>query len=128
MQRTFARRPLQQRIVALIAAYAIALASLVAGLGAQAAAQPLDGGVSAICHSEPAEGFPATGPHESNGAICLKSCIGCMTAPAMVIPPAFAAAAPQNLSFKRIDLPAFALLRTNARSNAHRSRGPPPAL
>jgi len=125
---TSAKRPLRQRIVALVSAYAIALASLIPSFGAaQAAAAAVDGASSVICHSDLAEGTPATGPHESDGTLCFKSCIGCMTSLATVIPPTVAAAGPPQLSFKRLDLPARVVRIAGAKFNAHRSRGPPPA-
>jgi hypothetical protein len=128
VRKTFARRPLRQRVIALVAAYAIALASLVAGFGAaQAAAEAVDGAGGVICHSDIAEG-PGTGSHESNSAICLKSCLGCMTSLATVIPPAVAAAGPPQLSSKRLDLPARVVPIAGTKFNAHRSRGPPPVL
>ena len=128
MRMRLAKQALRQRIIALLAAYAIALASLIAAFGAaQTAAAALDGGTGVICHSDLGTGGPASGSHESNGTLCSK-CIGCVTSLATVIPPVPVTTGPQNLSFKRIDLPAFSLLRANARSNAHRSRGPPPVL
>jgi hypothetical protein len=125
---TFAKRPLRQRIIALAVAYAIALASLIASFGAaQAAAAAVDGGSGVICHSDLAGG-PITDSHENDGTICFKSCIGCMTSLATVIPPTIAAAGPQQLSFKRLDLPARAVAIAGVKFNAHRSRGPPPVL
>ena len=125
MRNTFVRRPLRQRIIALAAAYAIALASLAAGFGAaQAAVEELDGGYGVICHSDGAEG-PPTGSHDTNGALCLKSCIGCISSLATVIPPTVAPAAPLQLSFKRLDPPARLAVLVGAKAKAHRSRGPP---
>jgi hypothetical protein len=116
---------LRQRVIALATAYTIALASLVAGFGAaQAAAEALDGGYGVICHSDGAAGAP-TGPHDSNGAICLKSCIGCVNALASLMPPIVATAGPPQRTFKRIDLPAPVIVRAGAHGKAHRSRGPP---
>jgi DUF2946 family protein len=129
VRRTFARRPLRQRIVALVAAYAIALASLIASFGAaQATAEAVNGGTGIICHSDVAEGAPATGPHESDGTLCFKSCIGCIASLATVIPPTVAAAGLPQLSFKRLDLPARVTPIAGAKFKAHRSRGPPPVL
>ena len=128
MCNTFARRPLRQRLIALVAAYAIALASLAAGFGAaQAAVQALDGGYGVICHSE-GTGDPPTGSQDSNGAICLKSCIGCISALATVLPPTVAPAGPPQLSFKRLNPPAPVVTLAGAKANANRSRGPPLAL
>jgi hypothetical protein len=123
---------LRERVIALAAAYAIALAGLIASFGAaQAAAEAAASGVDTgiICHSDAGKGAPGTGSHESNGAICFKSCIGCVTSSlATIIPPAIAAANPPQLSFKRLDLPACSVRLADAKANAHRSRGPPPAL
>jgi hypothetical protein len=123
---------LRERVIALAAAYAIALASLIASFGAaQAAAEATaagpDGGTGIICHSDTGERTPASGSHESNGAICFK-CFGCVTSSlTTIIPPAVPAAGPRQLSFKRLDLPALLVRLAGTRSNAHRSRGPPQA-
>jgi len=123
---------LRQRVIALAAAYAIALAGLIASFGAaQAAAEAAaaGAGTGVICHSDVGGAAPGTGSHESNGAICFKSCIGCVASSlATVMPPAAAAASPPQLSFKRLDLPARLVSLADAKANAHRSRGPPPAL
>jgi hypothetical protein len=116
---------LRQRVIALVAAYVIALASLVAGFGAAAAAiETLDRGYGVLCHSDGAEGLPSA-PHESDGPICLKSCIGCISSLATGMPPTVAPAGPPRLSFKRLDAPAPAVIPAGAKSKAHRSRGPP---
>jgi len=133
VRKSFAARPLRQRVIALVAAYSIALASLAASFGAaQAAADATapgaNGGTGIICHSEAGEPAPGTGSHESNGAICLKSCIGCIGALATVMPPSVAAAGPPQLAFKRLGLLAHSLRLAKVKANAHRSRGPPPAL
>lgn len=126
MRKALAKRALHRRIIALLAAYAIALASLVASFGAvQAAIGAVDGAV--ICHTD-AQGAPASGSHNDDGTICFKSCIGCMTSLATVIPPTIAVSDPPQLSFKRLDLPALSFAVASAKSNAHRSRGPPQVL
>jgi len=128
VRKIFAKRPLRQRIVALVAAYAIALASLIASFGAaQTAAAAVDGGSGVICHSDLAGG-PITGSHEDDGTICFKSCIGCMTSLAMTIPPTVSAIRMLQSASKRLDLPVRLVCLDNAKANAHRSRGPPPVL
>jgi hypothetical protein len=125
VRNSFARRPLRQRIIAFAAAYTIALASLVTGFGAaQAAVEALDGGYGIICHSDGAEG-PPSGSQDSNGAICLKCCIGCISSLATVIPPTVAPAGPPQLTFKRLDAPRSVVIFTGTKAKAHRSRGPP---
>jgi hypothetical protein len=117
---------LRQRITALVAAYAIALASLAVGFGAaQAAVEALDGGYGVICHSD-GTGSPPTGSQDSNGTICLKSCIGCISALTTVLPPTVALpAGPLLFSFKRLDPPAPVVTLASTKANANRSRGPP---
>jgi hypothetical protein len=128
VRKIFAKRPLRQRIVALVAAYAIALASLIASfVAAQAAATAVEGGSGVICHSDLAGG-PITGSHEDDGTICFKSCIGCMTCLAMTTPPTVSATQMQQSASKRLDLPVRLVCLDNAKANAHRSRGPPPVL
>jgi hypothetical protein len=122
---TFAKRPLRQRVIALAAAYAIALAGLVAGFGAaQAAVDPLDGGYGIICHSDGTQG-PATGPHDIDRAVCLKSCIGCIASLATLMPPTLPPAGPPQLTFKRLDAPHSVVIFAGTKTKAHRSRGPP---
>jgi hypothetical protein len=122
--KTFAKRPLQQRIIALAAAYAIALASLIASFGAaQAAAEAAAQPDSFICHSSAAE-RPAPASDES-GKICLNCCIGCATSVPAAIPPAASAVITQQASFTRLKPLAPRALIASAASSAHRSRGPP---
>jgi hypothetical protein len=125
---TFAKRPLRQRVVALAAAYAIALSGLMTSLaGAQAAqakatAQP----EVIICHSSLADqSVPAT--PDSNNNLCAKSCVGCITSLAMAIAPTISAVRPSQSVIKRLDLPTRVIQIASA-INAHRSRGPPPVL
>jgi hypothetical protein len=125
---TFAKRPLRQRIIALAAAYAIAFAGLIASfVAAQAAADTAAQPDVIICHTGLGDG-PAPASQDNNGNLCIKSCVGCITSLATVIPPTVAAAGPQQLSFKRLDLPARVVGIAGVKFNAHRSRGPPPVL
>jgi hypothetical protein len=125
---TLTKRPLRQQVVALAAAYQIALAGLIASLGmaqdvAEATAQP----DVVICHSGVAD-EPAPSPQDSNVNLCIKSCVGCITSLAMAIPPTvYSDRLPQS-AIKRLDLPARVFRVGGAKFNAHRSRGPPPVL
>jgi len=128
VRKNLARHPLRRRIIALAAAYAIALASLIASIGAMraaadAAAQP--GGI--LCHSA-AAGEPAPAPDEGNGKICVGSCcIGClMLTMALPPPPGTAVAALQASSRDIAPLTLRRLPTTTVHSSA-RPRGPPPA-
>jgi hypothetical protein len=125
----FRKRLLQKRLIALAAAYAIALAGLLANFtGAQmavaAAAQP--GGI--ICHTVLAGG-PAPSPDgnqtDGNKTCICNCCIGClMLSAALPEPPATANAVPQAAS-KRIALPAAVIFVAGPQTKSHRSRAPP---
>jgi len=118
---------LRRRLVALAAAYAIALSSLIANLSAaQAAAEAINQPDGVLCHSSATE-QPAPRSDESNGKICVESCcIGCLTMATAVPPPVPAAALPPALSQRLAPLVRVALAG-GTDFNAHRSRGPPPA-
>jgi hypothetical protein len=125
--KTFAKRPLQQRIIALAAAYAIALASLIASFGAaQAAAEAAAQPDPFICHASTAE-RPAPASDESNGKICVDCCIGCVTAVPTALPPATSVVIIRQVTLTRLEPIAHRVLIASAASSAHRSRGPPPA-
>ena len=125
--KTFAKRPLQQRIIALTAAYAIALAGLIASFGAaQAAADAVTQPDAVICHASAAEG-PAPASDGSNGKTCVDCCIGCVTAVPAAVPPATSVAIIRQISVIRLEPLAHRVLIASAASSAHRSRGPPPA-
>ena len=129
MGTTFAKRPLQRRIIALAAAYAIALAGLIASFGAaQAAAEAATQPDTFICHGSPAEQPAAPASDESSGKICVNCCIGCVTAVPTAVPPATSVAIIRQVSVARLEPIAHRALIASAASSAHRSRGPPPAL
>jgi hypothetical protein len=124
---TLTKRPLRQRVVALAAAYAIALAGLISSLGTAAAlAEATTQADVVICHSSLAD-KPGPAPQDSNRNLCIKSCVGCITSLAMAIPPTASAALPQSV-IRQLDLPARVVRVGGAKFNAHRSRGPPPVL
>jgi hypothetical protein len=119
----FAKRPLQRRIIAFAAAYAIVLASLIASVGAaRATAEAINQPDSIICHGSGAE-QPAPVPDENGGKVCVDSCC-CLSIAAAVPPPVMAAAVPHSLR-QRPALRTRFVLAAGADFNAHRSRGPP---
>jgi hypothetical protein len=128
VRRTFATRPLRQRIIALVAAYAIAFAGLIASfVAAQAAAETAAQPDVVICHSGLGEN-PAPASQDNNGNLCIKSCVGCITSLAMAIAPTVSAARLPQSAITRLDLPTRVVGIAGAKANAHRSRGPPPVL
>ena len=123
----FARRQLQRRIIAIAAAYAIVLASLISSVGAaRATAEAVNQPDSVICHGSSAE-RPAPAPDQNGGNFCVDSCcIGCLSIAAAVPPPVVAAAVLHSLSQRPALLARFVLAAATD-FNAHRSRGPPSA-
>jgi len=126
VQNKLAKRPLRRRAIALAAAYAIALSSLLASFGvaraaAEAAAVP--GGI--ICHTVIA-GQQVPSPAENNGKMCADCCcVGCMMSLAAV-PPAPAGAAPlRQTSSHRVVPSVIAVLTAGREAKSHRSRAPP---
>src|SRR5271169_807526 len=122
----FGTRLLRKRLIALAAAYAIALAGLIANFGgaqmaAAAAAQP----TGIICHTDLA-GQPAPSQDGGTGKTCTDDCCtGClMLMAALPPPPVDAVASPQSAS-SRIVPPAVALLASGPGTKAHRARAPP---
>ncbi len=125
VNRFFRKRLLQKRIIALAAAYAIALSGLIASFGgaqmaAAAAAQP-----GIICHTDFA-GQTAPSPDGSNGKVCIDDCcVGClMHMAALPPPPATAVALPQSAG-ERIAPLAVAVFVAGPETKSHRSRAPP---
>jgi len=126
--RLFAKRTLRRRVIALAAAYAMALSSLIACFGAARAAADMAAQPSGvICHSVAAgEQAPASG--DSNNKTCDDSCcIGCLMLTAAV-PPAPADAAALALSATAVLHPlATSVSVVTQHINSHRSRAPPSA-
>jgi hypothetical protein len=124
---TFAKRTLRQRVVALAAAYAIALSSLMTSMAAaQAAAEAIKPAEGVLCHSSAAE-QPAPRSDDSNGKVCIElCCVGCLVMAAVVPPQALAVEVPHSLTQRIVTLKRLIVI-ADAEFNSHRSRGPPPA-
>ena len=125
MRKYFARRPLRRRIVALAAAYTIALASLIASFGAASAAAAAAAPNGVICHTLVA-GDQAPSSGDTNGKHCADNCcIGCLMLMAAVPPPpAKITGAPLTAS-QSIAPPQNIVLSGGLETKDHRSRAPP---
>ena len=123
----FAKRLSQRRIIAIAAAYTIALASLIASFGAaRAAAEIINQPDGVICHGSGAE-RPAPVPDENSGKICVETCcIACLSIAAAMPSPVVTGAVPHSLSQRPALLTRF-VLAAGTDFNAYRSRGPPSA-
>lgn len=119
-------RPLWQRVVALTAAYAIALAGLVASFSvARAAAEMAAAPNVIICHAVVA-GDEAPSPASDQGDHCADNCcIGCLNVLAALPPaPAKAIAAPLTASHRVMPRKSVAFIG-DPHDTSHQSRAPP---
>lgn len=127
MHKTFAKWQWRRRIVALAAAYALALSALIGTFGAarEAAAAPAIPGL-VTCHTD-ATGAPSP-DGGTNGKLCADSCcIGCLMLMAnLPPPPAVAAGYPQS-SQRALALPAALSFTPTRQARSHQSRAPPRA-
>ena len=130
MRKYFARRPLRRRIVALAAAYAIALASLIATFtsaraAAEAAIAP-DGII--ICHTVVAGDEAPSPADQTNSKHCVDNCCtGCLMPMAAVPPPPAKIIGAPLAASKIITSPQNIALVGELQTKDHRSRAPPPA-
>jgi len=126
VHKTFAKWQWRRRIVALAAAYALALSALIGTFGAarEAAAPAIPGLI--ICHTDAAGAPPPDGG--TNGKLCTDSCcIGCLMLMAdLPPPPAVATGRPQSSVRALAPPPVFSFTRTR-QARSHQSRGPPHA-
>jgi hypothetical protein len=117
---------LRRRVVALAAAYAIALSSLIASFGAASAAAAAAAPNGIICHTLVA-GDEAPSSGDTNSKHCADNCcIGCLMLMAAVPPPAKIIGAPLSAS-QSIAPPQNIVLVGGLETKDHRSRAPPPA-
>jgi len=126
VRKYFARRPLRRRIVALAAAYAIALSSLIASFGAASAAATAAAAPSAIiCHTLVAgDETPASG--DTNTKHCIDNCcIGCLMLMAAVPPPPAKIIGAPLAASQSIAPPQNIVLVGGLETKDHRSRAPP---
>jgi hypothetical protein len=129
VRRHFAKRPLGRRIVALVAAYAIALSSLIASFGAaRAAADAATTPAGIICHTvAPDQQSPSPASDRSDRHCIDNCCIGCLMLMAAVpSPPAKITGAPFSAS-QTVAPPQNIVLVGVLQTQDHRSRAPPPA-
>jgi hypothetical protein len=117
----FAKRPLLRRIIALGAAYAIALSSLIASFSAvRAAVADTTSSDIVICqptflgHTTPTS-LPAG----------FDSCVGCLVLLAAVPPPPTTAIALEQSPGQLLALPIILDLSSRSQTKSHRSRAPP---
>jgi hypothetical protein len=117
----FANRPLLRRVIALVAAYAIALSSLIASFSAvRAAVADATSSGTVICQPTLLGQTVPTGlPMDCD------SCNGCLVLLAAVPPPPTTAIAIKQAPGVLLPLPAKAELPFDPQTRSHQSRAPP---
>jgi hypothetical protein len=122
-----AKRSLGQRIVALAAAYAIALSSLLASFGAaQAAAGAAGAPIGVICHTPVTGEAPSPTGDPTNGDHCANNCcVGCLMLMAALPPPSVTTAGMPQAAGRPLSPPAIAVLAAGQSTKSNRSRAPP---
>ena len=128
MHHYFAKRSLRRRIIALAAAYAIAVSGLIASFGAaHAAADNAAQSDGVICHGIAGEqSAPLSAPDETKSKICIGSCcVGCLMLVAALPPPPANGAPLVQASRRHIAPPVIAGLAGQRETKSHRSRAPP---
>jgi len=121
----FARWSLRRRVIALAAAYALALGGIFASWAAgSAAALAAAGSAAVICHSD--AGAPAPGQNDDSGNACVASCcVGCVLLTAALPPPPLKTiGAPQTATRPLAATPALAVPAAHS-TRSHQSRAPP---
>ena len=128
VHRRFANRrgsPFGRRLVALAAAYAIAVSSLIVSFGVTRSAVAMTGTIT--CHSD-AGGTAQPAGSRPDGKLCdAACCTGClMLVAALPPPPDRVAAAPRSVAHP-LPLAAAGAVDPAAHTASHRSRAPPVA-
>jgi len=125
VRKVFTERPLRRRIIALVAAYTIALSSLLASYGAARAAAETAAPGGIICHTLVA-GQQTPSSDETNNKICADCCcVGCLMLMAALPPPPAKVVGALQSATEPLTLPAIAGLAAGPATKSHRSRAPP---
>lgn len=125
MRQRSAERSLRQRIIALAAAYAVALSSLVAshGLARAAATAAVPGAV--ICHTA-VDADRAPSPASDQADHCADNCcLGCIMQLAALPPAPAIPAGVLQFSAQRLPPSVAVALTAPPETASHRSRAPP---
>jgi hypothetical protein len=116
---------LRQRIVALAAAYLIALAGLLASFSTASAAADINNSAGLICHTA-SSGQSSPSDNQGKDTTCAECCgVGCLMLLAALPPPPMTAVPLPRLAGDIIH-PATSRVAVAAQHiNSHRSRAPP---
>jgi DUF2946 family protein len=117
--------PLRQRLIALAAAYAIALSGLIANFGAAHMAAAAGQSDFVVCHNEGSNN-PAPSPDGGTGKTCIDDCCtGCLMLSAALPQPPATAIALLSSAGEPIAPHAAVVVVSGPPFSSHRSRAPP---
>jgi hypothetical protein len=111
------------RVVALVAAYAIALSGLIASFNAVRIAVAEANSSNIVICQQAQLGNPA--PGSELGDLGKSCCDGCLIQLAAVPPPPTASIAVEQSEGQVLALPAVVAFRSDPQARSHRSRAPP---
>ena len=123
MHERFARRPWRRRIVALAAAYVIALSGLIASFSViqMPGSFAIDQG-TVVCHGE-AHQAPTS---DDNGKVCVDTCCtGCLTSTAVLPTPPADPVRVRHASIQPLGAVATTVYFARPQTRSHQSRAPP---
>jgi hypothetical protein len=122
----FTDRALRRRAIALVAAYAIALASLLATYtSARAAGDIGTNPVGVICHTDLVGQSGSSGGHDDGQACANGCCIGCLTLMAALPPPPVTVTGAPQAAGVLLSLPTADAVAAGFETKSYRSRAPP---
>jgi hypothetical protein len=130
VRKVFRERRLGRRIIALVAAYAIALSSLLASFtAARAAGEAASIPAGVICHTLViGQQAPSPSGDQTNGKLCVDNCcVGCLMLMAALPPPPAKIAGAIATAGSLLTPPAIVVLTDGPKTKSHRSRAPPQA-
>jgi hypothetical protein len=125
MRKSLAKHQLRRRAIALVAAYAMALSSLLAsGVAARAAAELIAQSGGALCQTDVGgQAVPASG--DSNTNCTDYHCIACLTLVLGLSPPDARLTIAGKPSHQVVGLLTTSRVTGRPRAKSHRSRAPP---
>jgi hypothetical protein len=125
----FSQRALGRRVIALVAAYTIGLASLIASFDvARAATANAADPLNVICHTD-AAGEPSPSSNGGTGNACADACCtGCLMLMAALPPPPATAVPVVQTSSRAVAPIETAAVAAAPKTKSHQSRAPPQSV
>lgn len=122
----FARWSLRRRVIALVAAYALALGGMLASWAAGSAAAPAAAApATVICHSDGADDTAPSQNHDGSHVCVDACCVGCVLLTAALPPPPIKAIGAPQSAVRPLATPLALAVPAQHSARSHQSRAPP---